>query len=80
MLKPVLRSKKLLFLQVNDLLDRSLISNQLFHVNVEEFDIRHALQEVIEIEEQSAEEHENTFSVKFERNMPKLVISDLNRF
>ena len=80
MLKVVQTSSKMLFLQVNDLLDRSLIRKKLFRVNTGDFLLTQAFAEVIQIEEANAELRENTITLKIDGNLPKCVNTDLNRF
>jgi signal transduction histidine kinase len=80
MLKVVQTSSKMLFLQVNDLLDRALIRKQHFRVNITEFNLSKAINEVIQIELANAELRKNEITLKIDKNMPKCVNTDLNRF
>jgi len=70
MLKPVHTCSKMLFLQVNDLLDRSLIRNQSFRVHSADFDIKKAIVEIIDIEENNAGLRKNTIVLQISKNVP----------
>ena len=70
----------MLLFQVNDLLDQSLIRASQFQPNRQDLVLRNAIEEIIEVEKDNADNRMNEISVKIDQRVPEIICTDLDRF